>query len=253
MEKLAGKVAIVTGAGQGLGLSYAKALAKAGAKVVIAEFNAETGASAVESIKELGAEAIFVPCDVSNQEQVNRVVAEAVKAFGTVNILVNNAQASRPTKSLLEISFEDMELPWKTGPVASLYFMQACVPHMIESNYGRIINVCSDTGIEGMQKFGAYGSAKEAIRALTRVAAREFGVHQITVNVVSPGALTPAAQKWMEHDPEGYRRTMEPVPMGRLGDPDTDLAPTIVYLASEDARFMTGQTVFLNGGHTFGR
>lgn len=98
MEKLTGKVAIVTGAGQGLGLSFAMALAKAGAKITIAEFNAETGASAAEVIKSNGGEAIFVQCDVSDKEQVNHVVAETVKAFGTVNILVNNAQAARPTK-----------------------------------------------------------------------------------------------------------------------------------------------------------
>ena len=163
------------------------------------------------------------------------------------------AQAAKPSVKLLDITLEDMEVPWKTGSVASLFFMQACVPHMIDSNYGRIINLCSDTGIEGMPTFGAYGSAKESIRSLTRVAAREFGEYGITVNVVSPGALTPAAKRWMEHDPEGYRKTMEPVPLGRLGDPETDLAPTIVFLASEDARFMTGQTVFINGGHTFGR
>ena len=206
MGKLADKVAIVTGAGQGLGLAFTTVLAKEGAKVTIAEFNAETG-----------------------------------------------AQAAKPSVKLLDITLEDMEVPWKTGPVASLFFMQACVPHMIDSNYGRIINLCSDTGIEGMPTFGAYGSAKESIRSLTRVAAREFGEYGITVNVVSPGALTPAAKRWMEHDPEGYRKTMEPVPLGRLGDPEKDLAPTIVFLASEDARFMTGQMVFINGGHTFGR
>lgn len=253
MEKLAGKVAIVTGAGQGLGLSYAMALAKAGAKVTVAEFNAETGARAVEAIQAVGGEAIFVKCNVSIQEEVNHVVTETVNAFGTVHILVNNAQASRPPVKLLDITTEDMELPWRTGPLASLFFMQACVPHMIEADYGRIINVCSDTGIEGMKTFGAYGSAKEAIRSLTRVAAREFGEYAITVNVISPGALTPAAKKWMAHDPEGYKKTMEPVPLGRLGDPDTDLAPTVVFLASEDARFITGQTIFINGGHTFGR
>ena len=253
MGKLAGKVAIVTGAGQGLGLSYATALAKAGAKITIAEFNSDTGATAVETIKALGGEAIFVQCDVADQAQVNPVVSETVKTFGTVNILVNNAHAAKPSKKILDTTIDDMELAWRTGPVASLFFMQACVPYMIEANYGRIINVCSDTGIEGMKTFAAYGSAKEAIRSLTRVAAREFGEFDITVNVISPGALTPASKRWMEYDPEGFKKTMEPVPLGRLGDPDTDLSPTVVFLASEDARFMTGQTVFLNGGHTFGR
>lgn len=253
MRKLANKVAIVTGAGQGLGLSYAKALAKEGAKVTIAEFNATTGAQAAADIISAGGDAIFVQCDVSDEQQVKQVVEKTVQAFGTVHILVNNAQASNGTKKIVQTTVKDMEVTWKTGPVATLLFMQACVPYMIEANYGRIINVCSDTGIEGMETFAAYGSAKEAIRSLTRVAAREFGEHDITVNVISPGALTPAAKQWMQHDPEGYNKTMEKVPLRRLGDPDTDLAPVVVFLASEDAKFMTGQTVFMNGGHTFGR
>lgn len=253
MKRLEGKVAIITGAGQGLGLAYAKAFAKEGAKVTIAEFNNETGVQAVEQLKSLGAEAIFVQCDVSNEEQVKNVVNKTVEAFGTVNILLNNAQASKLPTSILETTYEAMELAWKTGPVATLFFMQQCVPYMKDSGYGRIINVCSDTGIEGMKTFAAYGSAKEAIRSLTRVGSREFGEFGITVNVISPGALTPASKQWMEHDPEGYRKTMEPVPLGRLGDPDTDLAPGVVFLASEEGKFMTGQTFFLNGGHTFGR
>ena len=253
VDRLKGKVAIVTGAGQGLGLSYAKALAREGAKVTIAEFNAETGEQAAEELRAMGAEALFVQCDVSNEEHVKNVVDQTVEAFGTVNILVNNAQATKGTATVLNTTFEAMEVAWKTGTVATLYFMQQCYPHMKESGYGRIINVCSDTGIDGMETFAAYGSAKEAIRGLTRVAAREFGKDGITVNVVSPGAATPASQRWAERDPEGYNKTMEPVPLGRLGDPDVDIAPGVVFLASEEGRFMTGQTVFLNGGHTFGR
>ncbi|WP_139994739.1 SDR family NAD(P)-dependent oxidoreductase [Kurthia sp. Dielmo] len=183
-------------------MAFATALAKEGAKVTIAEFNDETGAQAAKDIQTFGGEAIFVQCDVSDKDQVNHVVAETVAVFGTVNILVNNAQAAKPSVKLLDITLEDMEVPWKTCLVASLFFMQAGVPHIIDSNYGRIINLCSDTGIEGMPTFGAYGSAKESIRSLTRVAAREFGEYGITVNVVSPGALTPAAKRWMESLPK---------------------------------------------------
>lgn len=252
-KKLENRVAIVTGGGMGLGFSYAKALALEGAKVTIAELSEEAGAKAAADLKALGAEALFVKCDVANEEDIKNAVAKTVETFGTVNILINNAQGLLPAAPIMEVTYKAMDLVWVTGPMAALRFMQLCYPHMKESGYGRIINICSDTGVDGMVTFAALASAKEAIRALTRVAAREFGPDQISVNVVSPGALTPASKEWMEYDPEGYKKTMEPVPMQRLGDPDTDISPGIVFLASEDGRFMTGQTLFLDGGHTFGR
>ncbi|WP_050614467.1 SDR family NAD(P)-dependent oxidoreductase [Bacillus testis] len=252
MEKLAGKVAIVTGSGQGLGKAYATVFAKEGACVAIVDLNGDNAAQTAAEIKENGGRAIAVAADVSNQEQVNEAVKQTVEAFGTVDILVNNAQGLARSKPLIEVTTSDMEITWRTGPLGTLYFMQACYPYMKE-NGGRVINVCSDTGIEGFTGFTAYGSAKEAIRAITRVAAREWGKDNITVNVVSPGAMTPAAKAFMEAEPEKYAAIMAPVPMGRLGDPVEDIAPGLVFLASEDGKFITGQTIELNGGHTFVR
>ncbi|SEN03951.1 NAD(P)-dependent dehydrogenase, short-chain alcohol dehydrogenase family [Mesobacillus persicus] len=251
MGKLDGKVAIITGSGQGLGLAYAMALAKEGAAITIAEFNEETGSAAAREINAGGGNALFVQCDVAKESEVQQVVKRTVEEFGTVDILINNAQASS-TQLIVDTTEEHMELAWRTGTLGTLFFMKACFPYL-KIKGGRIINTCSATGIEGMKTFAAYGSAKEAIRGLTKTAAREFGEYNITVNVVSPGALTPAAKSWRERDPEGYKATMAPVPLQRLGDPDGDIAPGIVFLASDDSRFMTGQTIYLDGGHTFGR
>ncbi|MFS0782651.1 SDR family NAD(P)-dependent oxidoreductase [Bacillus sp. 1P06AnD] len=252
MGRLSGKAAIITGAGQGLGKAYATVFANEGAAVAVVDLNEENAQKTADEINANGGKAIALAADVSNQEQVNEAVKKTVEAFGTVDILVNNAQGLSGTKPLIEVTTRDMEITWRTGPLGSLYFMQACYPYMKQSG-GRVINVCSDTGIEGFTGFAAYGSAKEAIRALTRVAAREWGKDNITVNVISPGAMTPAAKAFMESEPEQYAAIMAPVPLGRLGDPVEDIAPGLVFLASEEGRFITGQTIELNGGHTFVR
>ncbi len=254
MGKLEGKVAIVTGGGQGMGFGYCKGFVKEGAKVVIAEFNDETGKKAEEELISMGGEAMFVHCNVGDEQNVIDTVKKTVERFGTVNILVNNAQATeKPYTPIDATTSSAMELAFRTGPLATMIFMRECIPYMRESGYGRIINVCSDTGIDGMETFAAYGSAKEGIRCLTRVGARELGKDQITVNVVSPGALTAAAKMWKEMNPAGFAETMKPVPLARLGDIDSDIVPAVVFLASPDGNYITGQTIFLDGGHTFGR
>lgn len=254
MKKLKDKIAIITGAGQGIGFSFAKAFVKEGAKVVIAEYNKQTGRNACKKLEEMGGEAIFVHCNVGNEKDIVKAVNRTIREFGKIDILINNAQATlNPAHEIKDITLEEIDVAYKTGPIATLIFTRECIPYMIKNGYGRIINLCSDTGIDGMETFGAYGSAKEAIRGITKVTAKELGKYQITCNVISPGAMTDAARRWMKEDPEGYKKTMAPVPLGRLGEADTDIAPIAIYLASEEGNYMTGQTLFVDGGHTFGR
>ncbi len=252
MSKLNNKVAIVTGAGQGLGLAYAKVLAKEGASISIAEFNSKTGQSAAQEINDAGGKAIFVECDVSKSDQVKKAVEETYNQLGRIDILVNNAQVLPPEAPLIETGESDMEVAWRTGPLGTFFFMKESFPYLKE-NQGSIINIVSDAGIQGLETFAAYGSAKEAIRSLTKVAATEFGKDQVRSNCIAPAAHTPASDLWKENDPKGFEEAMKGSVLGRLGDPETDLAPVIVFLASEDSKYMTGQTLFANGGYDYAR
>lgn len=250
MGKLDGKVAIVTGSGRGLGLAYVKALANEGARITVAELDESSGKAAAKELGDAGAEALFVKCDVANRDDVKNCVQKTVETFGKIDILVNNAQFIPASASVIDTTLQSMELAWKTGPLGTLFFMQEAFPYL-KKNGGRIINTASATGARGDANFAAYGSAKEAIRGLTKVAATEFGQYGITVNIIIPNAMTPATMEWKAKNPEQYAKIVENIPLRRLGDPDTDLAPALVFLASDDSKFMTGQTFGVNGGSHF--
>lgn len=250
MKKLAGKVSIVTGAGQGLGRAYALALAKEGSSVVVVDIDGEGAEKVAKEIKDTGGEALAVTCDVGDAKQVENVVEKTIETFKTVHILVNNAQGVVTGVPFEELSIKDMEFTWRTGPLATFYFMKLCFPHLKE-NEGNVINVFSSAGIKGNDGMGAYASAKEAIRGITRNAAREWGKYNINVNVIGPAAMTKAFKEWAEQFPDEYEAILQTVPMRRQGDPEKDLAPVVVFLASEDSKFITGQTIMIDGGETF--
>lgn len=250
MSKLDGKVSIVTGGGQGLGKAYATALAKEGSSVVIVDINEEVGRATEKEIVDDGGKALFIPCDVGDTEQIDKVITKTIEEFNTVHILVNNAQGVVVNTPLNELTVKDMEFTWRTGALATFYFMKSCFPYLKE-NEGNIINVCSSAGMNGNEGMGAYVSAKEAIRGLTRNAAREWGEFNINVNVIGPAALTEPFKKWADENPETYQEILKGVPMKRQGIPEKDLAPVIVFLASKDSKFITGQTIMIDGGETF--
>lgn len=240
MNILSEKVAIVTGASRGIGRATAMLLAKEGAKVAVVARTPDAIDEVVHQIQAQGGIAIGIKCDLSNSEQITSMVNTVISAYGQIDILVNNAfDPGAPLSSILELSVEQLQRNFDMGPVAYLRTMQACYPWLKKSSSGRVINFGSMAGIVGLAGYGPYNMAKEAVRALTRTAAREWGGDKITVNNVLPVAKT-----WGDDvsvPPPGNA-------LGRFGSPEEDIAPVVLFLASKDAQFLTGYSLTPDGG-----
>ncbi|MBD3920446.1 SDR family oxidoreductase [Paenibacillus sp. PR3] len=243
--KLQDRVAIITGGASGIGRGIAHAMAKEGAKVVIVDVNNEGGLATEKELNEIG-QGKFIKADITNQAELKRIVDETVQAFGTVHILVNNAHVSKQVM-LTETTPEDLALSFNTSFYPTFHLMQHCYPYLKE-NKGSVINFASGAGLSGMPTQGAYGAAKEAIRGLSRVAANEWGVDGINVNLISPIANSPGVQKWSEYFPAEYEAMINGIPLKRMGDCEQDIGRVAVFLASDDASYMTGQTLMVDGG-----
>lgn len=249
--RLDGKVALVTGSGQGIGRAIALVYARAGAKVTVAEWKVHRMERTVEEIRAEGHSAFGVPTDVSKHDQVRTMVERTVAHFGQLDVLVNNAQSFAPRTPLLEITDEELAVYVDSGLKGTLWAMQAAHPHL-RGRSGRIINFVSAAGMTGEAGLGSYNAVKEGIRALTRTAAREWGKDGINVNAIAPAAASKRGQDYAARDPDGFARAMAARPIGRLGDPEADVAPVALFLASEASRFLTGQTFMVDGGaHIF--
>ena len=246
MKKLSGKVAIVTGGGQGVGLGIAHALADAGAIIVLTGRHEDKLRGAAEELKTHGVEVLTVAGDVRQRASANQAVAATISRFGRLDVLVNNAQ-SMTMGSVESITDEDIALTMESGFLGTLYFMQAAFPHM-KAHGGAIINLGSAEGIRSRVNFGIYAANKEAIRGFSRVAAREWGQYKIRVNVICPAALTPAAKEYVKNYPEVWEQERKGIAMGHLGDPVGEIGPVAVFLAGPDACYVTGQTVNVDGG-----
>ncbi|PID21365.1 oxidoreductase [Sporosarcina sp. P3] len=244
--KLDKKVAIITGGAGGIGLGIATAFAKEGAIVAIVDLNKEAGDAAIEKLQKISPQSIFLQADLTARTELPSIVEQVVTKLGRLDILVNNAHASR-MKSIEEMTQEDIDLSFNTGFYPTLYLMQAALPHLKESK-GTVINFSSGAGLNGDVNQGSYAAAKEAIRGITRVAANEWGQYGITCNLISPIAKTPGIEHWGKENPESYQAILAKNPLGRLGDPEKDIGRTAVFLASEDASYITGQTIMVDGG-----
>jgi NAD(P)-dependent dehydrogenase (short-subunit alcohol dehydrogenase family) len=246
---LEGKVAIVTGAGQGIGEAIALGYAAEGAKVVITGRTKSKLDDVVGKIEAAGGTAIGIEALAGNRDHAVMTVDRTIAEWGRVDTLVNNAHTFTDYLSIEDSKMEENCLiDYQSAFLGSLQLMQLCHPHMVKQGGGSIINMGTGYSIRCEPGFLAYASTKEAIRALTKTAAREWGKQKIRVNTILPSALTPKSI-WYLEDSGTYDLELAKVAMGRFGEPK-DIAPTAIFLASDASDFVTGQTIGVEGGTT---
>lgn len=248
MADFTNKTVIVTGGARGIGFGIASAFAKEGANLVITSIVQSELDDAKEKLSALGAKILAVYADGGVYEQVQNTVKQTVDTFGGIDVLVNNAQASKSGVELVDLSVDDFKLAIHSGLYAAFFYMKECFPYLKESSSGRVINFASAAGVNGNLGQSSYAAAKEGIRGMSRVAAREWGKLGITVNVVCPLAMTEQLEKWVQAEPEMAKANLKNITLGRYGHPEADIGRACVFLASEDASYITGQTLHVDGG-----
>ena len=241
--QLIDKVALVTGAGAGIGEGIARRFADEGAKVVVAELDSASGQAVAEAIG-----GIFVGTDVSDRAQVENAVQATLSEFGSIDIVVNNAWGGGSIGRVEKKTDEQLAHGVAVGYYGPYWAMRAAFPHMKERGWGRIINMCSLNGVNAHIGSLEYNAAKEALRALTRTAAREWAPTGVTVNAICPAAKSQAFFRAIGDYPELEAMADAANPMGRMGQPYEDIAPVAVFLASDGSRYLTGNTLFVDGG-----
>lgn len=261
MGFLKGKTVIITGAGRAMlsngrcgsiGYGIATAYAKEGANIVITGRNVKKLEDAKEELERLyGVKVLAVQADVNensdNEKVVTDVVKQAVDAFGRIDVLINNAQASASGVALSDHTTEQFNLAMYSGLYAAFYYMKACYPYLKEAQ-GAVINFASGAGLFGNYGQCAYAAAKEGIRGLSRVAATEWAKDGINVNIVCPLAWTSQLEQFKMAYPEAFDKNVHTPPIGHFGDAEDEIGRVCVQLASPDFKYMTGETITLEGG-----
>ena len=243
---LKGKIALVTGAGQGVGQGIALALAAEGARVAVTGRTLEKLENTCTQIEECGGEALAVVCNVKSEQALGECLEQVLARFGGLNILVNNAQEV-PLGTLDEVTDESFAAGWESGPLATFRMMKLCRPHL--AGDGCIVNLASAAGKRwDMTGYGAYAATKEAIRSLTRAAACEWGREGIRTNVILPHAMSPGLKWWTENHPEEAEAFVASIPQRRIGDCEVDIGRFVAVLCSDASAYVNGQSIALDGG-----
>ncbi|ABP64575.1 short-chain dehydrogenase/reductase SDR (plasmid) [Novosphingobium aromaticivorans DSM 12444] len=247
-NRLDNRAAVVTGAADGIGEGIARRFAAEGAAVVVADYDDERGPAVARDLRGLGARAEFIRCDVSRREDVIGAVDLCVERFGSVDILVNNAYRGEGPVRIEKKTDERFDEALRMCLFATKWAMERALPHMKAKGWGRVINMASLNGVNAHMGSADYNVAKEAVRAYSRTAAREWAPYGICVNVICPAAVSAAYRRFAEMAPQVAAATAAANPMGRMGDPESDIGGVAAFLASEDARYLTGNTLFVDGG-----
>lgn len=247
---LEGKVAFITGAGQGVGQGIAYSLAERGAKIAVTGRTLSKCEATRDEIIRRGGEAIALECNTHDHAQMAKAVEETVDSLGGLNILVNNALSSVFGR-LNDVSHEDFMLALEGGPAATLKMMQLCYPYLKKEG-GSIVNLASTAARRwDMSTYGTYAADKEAIRALTRAAASEYGADNIRANVILPHATSPAVKQWIKDNPEESEAFFATIPVGRIGDCEKDIGRFVAALCSPESAYVSGQSIAVDGGQAF--
>lgn len=250
MKSLKSKTALITGGGQGVGQGIALALAKEGCNVVVTGRTLEKCETTAQLLEKRGVKSMALKCDVKSDADLRSIIAATVAEFEGLDILVNNAQevARGP---LISISDEEFTGNWESGPLATFRLMKMAYPHLVKSK-GNVINLCSsvikrwDVGT-----YGVYAAVKAATQQLTRAAANEWGKGGIRVNAIMPHAKSPALKGWIEANPVEAEHFQQSIPLGYVGECEEDIGAFVAMMCSDGARYLSGQTIALDGGQVF--
>ncbi len=250
MGRFEGKTIIITGGGKGGGIGYgvATAFAKEGANLALTGRSLGKLEDAKEELERLyGVRVLPVLADGGEEEQVKAAVAQIAETFGRIDALINNAQNSASGIPLVEHTLEDFNKAIYSGLYAAFFYMKHTYPYLKETK-GSVVNFASGAGLFGKPGQSSYAAAKEGIRGMSRVAATEWGPDGINVNIICPLVMSQALMNWKAQYPEIYERTIQGIPAGRFGDPEKDIGRTAVFLCSEDAKYISGETITMQGG-----
>jgi NAD(P)-dependent dehydrogenase (short-subunit alcohol dehydrogenase family) len=249
VAKLAGRIALVTGAGQGVGQGIAYALAGEGARVAVTGRTYSKLEDTCAEIRRRGGDALAVECNVKSSQSLAACVSRVVGHFGALNILVNNAQEV-PLGSLNEVTDESLQAGWESGPLATFRLMKLCYPHL--KGKGCIVNLGTSAAMRwDASGYSAYAAVKESIRALSRGAACEWAKDGIRTNVILPHAKSPALKWWIESRPEEAAAFIATIPQQRVGECEEDIGRVVALLCSDDCAYVDGQSIAVDGGQAY--
>ncbi|MGW9136715.1 SDR family NAD(P)-dependent oxidoreductase [Streptomyces sp. NPDC055681] len=249
MSSLNGKVALITGGSKGTGLGIAKAYIKEDIAVVLTGRNADALDAAKTELLQLvpDAQVLTLVADNKDHDAPAQVVADTVDRFGRLDILINNAQEFRTGKAIEDTTWDDMQATFDSGFFATWRYMTAALPHL-KTTEGTVINMGSGAGVQAVPGHAAYGPNKEAIRGLSRIAAKEWGRNKITVNVINPYVASAESERYEKAHPEIIAEIMKSIALGRIGDAELNVGSLCVYLATEGGKYITGASLDVDGG-----